>query len=99
MKALLIAVVAASLLSACSPRQPIAGSSKCSVWNDVKSGVTGRTIEVEYAAGFIDGYGVTNKLRSVQYGWVVDAISTECERDPDLTVQDAAERAMKRFEN
>ena len=97
MRALFI-VMAALFLSACAPRKPVVGSAGCDVWNDTKGSLPGRAVEAEYAAGFTDAYAVAHPLREVQYGWVVEAISMECEKDPSLKIQTAAERALKRFE-
>lgn len=100
MQKILIAVIAASLLSACAPRGPIVGESGCNVWNGTNGSLTGRSraVEAECAAGFIDAYSVSHATREVKYGWVIDSISLECERDPSSTIQKAAEKAMKRFE-
>lgn len=98
MRALFIALMAALFLSACAPKGPVVGEAGCDVWNDTKGSLTGRAVEAEYAAGFFDGYAVGRSMRETRYGWIIDSINAECERDPSSSIQKAAERAVKRFE-
>jgi hypothetical protein len=98
MKMALMAVLTASLLSACAPRHPVVGDESCAVWRDANGSLSGRAVAGEYAAGFIDAYSESHETREIQYSWMIDSISAECERDPSLKIYQAAEKAAKRFE-
>lgn len=94
---IIIALVAACLLSACAPRSPVVGAAGCDVWNETKGTVTGRAVEAEYAAGFFDAYSIAHPTQPAKYGWIIDSINLECEHEPSLKIYEAAERVVERF--